>query len=202
MDPKEMVRAGYDVVSAAYRADDGSDERYDAWLEELVPTLPPGGRVLDLGCGSGVPAVGWLLRHGFEVMGIDLSPVQVERARRSFPEVDLRCGDMTELQLPAGSLDAVVALYSIIHVPVAEQPALFESVHGWLRPGGMLLAIVGATAGTGTEDDWLGAPMYWSHADRETYLTWLGEIGFQLRWHRFIPEDDGGHTLLLAERRN
>jgi cyclopropane fatty-acyl-phospholipid synthase-like methyltransferase len=200
LDPKEMVRAGYDVVSETYRADDGSDERYDEWLEELAPSLPSGGRVLDLGCGCGEPTVRWLLRHGFEVIGIDLSPVQVERARRSFPEADLRCEDMTRLQLPAGSLDAVVALYSIIHVPVAEQPALFESIHRWLRPGGMLLAIVGVTAGTGTEDDWFGARMYWSHADRATYLTWLRDIGFEPRWHRFIPEDDKGHTLILASR--
>ncbi len=107
---------------------------------------------------------------------------------------------MTELQLPEAPLDAVVALYSIIHVPVAEQPTLFGSIHRWLRPGGMLLAIVGATEGTGSEDDWLGAPMYWSHADRDTYLRWLGDIGFELRWHRFVPEDDGGHTLLLLRK--
>lgn len=201
MDPKEIVRTGYDVVSEAYRGDADADGRYDGWLEELASLLAPGGRVLDLGCGCGVPTVRWLLRHGFEVTGIDLSPVQVERARMLFPETDLRCEDMSELQLSAGSLDAVVALYSIIHVPVAEQPALFEAIHGWLRQGGALLAIVGDTAGTGTEDDWLGAPMYWSHADRDTYLSWLRDIGFELRWHRFIPEDDGGHTLVLAERR-
>ncbi len=198
MDPTEVVRTGYDVVSAAYRADDESDQRYDEWLEELALALVPGGRVLDLGCG--VPAVRWLLRRGFNVMGIDLSPVQVERAKRSFPEAEIRCADMTELELPAGSLDAVVALYSVIHVPVPEQPALFESIHRWLRVGGTLLAIVGATAGTGTEDDWFGAPMYWSHADRDTYLTWLRDIGFELRWHRFIQEDDGGHTLLLVRK--
>jgi SAM-dependent methyltransferase len=200
MDPKEIVRAGYDLVSEAYRPDDASDERYDEWLEELALSLPVGGGVLDLGCGSGVPAVRWLLGHGFEVRGVDLSPVQVARARRLFPRADIRCEDMTELQLPEASLDAVVALYSIIHVPVAEQPTLFGSIHRWLRPGGMLLAIVGATEGTGSEDDWLGAPMYWSHADRDTYLTWLSEIGFELRWHRFVPEEEGGHTLLLVRK--
>jgi cyclopropane fatty-acyl-phospholipid synthase-like methyltransferase len=201
MDPREMVRTGYDVVSAAYRADDAADERYGDWLEELAPSLPAGARVLDLGCGCGVPTVRWLLERGFRVTGVDLSEVQIERARRLFPAADLRRGDMTELDLEAGSFDAVVAYYSVIHVPVEEQPRLFGSIHRWLRPEGMLMAIVGATAGTGSEEDWLGAPMYWSHEGTETYLMWLRETGFDVRWHRFIPEDDGGHTLLLARRK-
>jgi len=42
--------------------------------------------------------------------------------------------------------------------------------------------------------------MYWSHADRETYLAWLAKAGFEVVWTRFIPEGDSGHTLLLAKR--
>jgi SAM-dependent methyltransferase len=201
MDPKGIVRTGYDVVSEEYRADDAPDERYGEWLEELAPSLPAGARILDLGCGCGVPTARWLLERGFEVTGVDLSEVQIDRARRLVPEADLRHADMTQLDLESGGFDAVVAFYSIIHVPVDEQPELFESIHRWLRSGGMLMAIVGATAGTGTEEDWLGAPMYWSHDGTETYLAWLRETGFDVRWHRFGPEDDGGHTLVLAHRK-
>ena len=42
--------------------------------------------------------------------------------------------------------------------------------------------------------------MYWSHADRETYLAWLKDAGFDVLWTRFIPEGDSGHTLVLAKR--
>jgi len=40
--------------------------------------------------------------------------------------------------------------------------------------------------------------MYWSHADRATYLALLKETGFEVLWTRFIPEGTGGHTLVLA----
>ena len=42
--------------------------------------------------------------------------------------------------------------------------------------------------------------MYWSHADQATYLAWLDDAGFDALWIRFIPEGDGGHTLLLARK--
>ena len=40
--------------------------------------------------------------------------------------------------------------------------------------------------------------MYWSHADRATYVAWLEQTGFEVLWTRFIPEGTGGHTLVLA----
>ena len=83
-----------------------------------------------------------------------------------------------------------------LHDPVG----VLEKIHRWLKPGGYLLATVGSGAWTGIEDDWHGAPMYWSHADRDTYLRWLEELGFRILWTRFIPEGSGGHTLLFARR--
>ena len=57
----------------------------------------------------------------------------------------------------------------------------------WLRPGGYLLAIVGFERWTGIEE-YMGAPMFWDHADTQTYLAWLEEAGMHLHWHRVIPE--------------
>jgi hypothetical protein len=56
------------------------------------------------------------------------------------------------------------------------------------------------TGCTGTEADWLGAEMYWRHTDEATYRQWLADLQFELLWTRFIPEGDGGHTLLLAKK--
>ena len=76
---------------------------------------------------------------------------------------------------PDGSLSSVVALYSIIHVPLREQRPLLRRIHRWLAPGGILLMIAGDQAYTGTEENWLGsgATMYWSHTDAATYAKWL-----------------------------
>jgi SAM-dependent methyltransferase len=210
IDPKRIVRDGYDRISYEYRDDAGrgaSEEKpgerkpstgYAAWLAELTPLLDDGDPVLDLGCGCGVPATA-ILAERFSVTGVDISPVQIERARRLVPAAKFLCQDISEADFPAESFRAIVSFFAIIHVPVEEQHGIFRKVACWLRPGGYLLATVGTRAWTGTEESWHGAPMYWSHADRQTYLTWLKEGGFEVLWTRFIPEGDSGHTLLLAK---
>jgi SAM-dependent methyltransferase len=164
-----------------------------------MPILKNGDQVLDLGCGCGVPATA-ILAERYAVTGVDLSPVQIARARRLIPHAQFHVGDISSLELPPHSFAAVVAFYSIIHVPIQEQAGIFKNIYRWLRPGGYFLGTVGSQAWTGTEDDWYGAPMYWSHADRETYIGWLSEAGLDVLWTRFIPEGDSGHTLLLAKR--
>ena len=53
-----------------------------------------------------------------------------------------------------------------------------------------------------TTMNWLdaGAPMYWSHPDITTFRQWMSDAGLAIEWERFIPEGDGGHTLVLAHR--
>lgn len=200
LDPKAIVRAGYDAASYAYRGDAERPVKYETWLSDLAQRTKPRGRILDLGCGNGIPAAQWLSDHGFEVVGIDISPVQVERANRLVPNATFMTGDMTELDLPPASFDGVVSLYAVIHVPVQEQVRLFHSVRRWLRPGTPFLVLVGTEEWTGTEEDWLGSGtvMYWSHAATDDYRTWLKGAGFSIAWERFVPEGEGGHTLMMA----
>jgi SAM-dependent methyltransferase len=200
MDPKRVVETGYDAVSFAYRADDAPDDEYGEWLGELADDLPAGAKILDLGCGCGVPADRWLAAHGYDVTGVDVSSVQIRRAKELVPDARFTCEDMSRVRFPPRSFDAVIALYSLIHVPLPEQQVVIRSIHTWLQPAGRLLAIVGAFAWTGTEDDWLGsgAAMWWSQEEPTTYVRWLSETGFEVLWNRFVPEDDGGHNLVLA----
>ena len=201
-DPKAIVSHGYDVVSRAYRADDADEGEYAAWLDLLEARVPPPAKVLDLGCGCGVP-VARRLSARYEVTGVDLSPVQIERARTLVPSATFRWADMTELEFPDASFDAVVCLFAIIHVPLAEQPGFLRNVARWLRPGGVLVATVGHRAWTGVERDWLGVPggdMWWDHADAATYRRWLADAGFVIEDERFVPEGKGGHTFVIATR--
>ena len=202
-DPKAIVRDGYDTVSYRYRGDleDDTCRVYIEWLAELESRIPDGSSVLDLGCDCGVPVSQRLaLRH--QVTGVDISPVQIERARGNVPSARFQCADMTQVEFEADSFDAIVAFYLLIHVPVEEQYALLERAKSWLRPGGYLMATLGAREWTGEEDDWLGsgATMYWSHADEATYLRWLARLGLDIVFKRFVPDGAGGHTLVLARK--
>ncbi|TDE13500.1 class I SAM-dependent methyltransferase [Jiangella asiatica] len=201
-DPKATVRRGYDAVSRAYRADDAQSGRYGTWADELSTQLPGRGRVLDLGCGNGVPMARDLTAKGFHVTGVDFSAVQVERARRLVPSATFVQADATEVEFPAASFDAVVCLYAIIHVPLDEQSSLLARIAGWLRPGGWFLATTGDAAWTGTEDDWLGggATMWWSHTDAATYRAWIATAGLDVEHQGFVPEGVGGHALFWARK--
>jgi 2-polyprenyl-3-methyl-5-hydroxy-6-metoxy-1,4-benzoquinol methylase len=155
-----------------------------AALEDLASPLPSGARVLDLGCGAGVPVTRWLADKGFAVTGVDVSARQLELARRNVPEGIFLKADMTELVFAPESFDGAVAFHSIIHVPRAEQPALLENIHRWLRPGGVFLATMTVSDYEGREEDWegWGAPMVWSHYDGEANVEMLRGVGFEIQY--------------------
>ena len=78
-------------------------------------------------------------------------------ARRNVPDGDFRVADMTALAMEPSSLDAVVACYSVFHVPREEHAGLFRRIATWLRPGGYLLASVANSDHCGyTEPDFFG----------------------------------------------
>lgn len=159
---KRVVEDGYDAIAQRYldwssRIADDPRLRY---LAEFDGRLPDGAEVLELGCGAGVPCSRELAeRHA--LLGVDLSREQVELARANVPQARFEKADMTALDFPDATFDGVVAFYSILHVPRAEQPALFAEVARWLKPGGLFLA----SLGTGTPDvteQWLGVQMFFA----------------------------------------
>lgn len=200
-DAKALVRSSYDRISYEYRDDTGAENRgYPLWLERhLLPRLRAGSEVLDLGCGNGIP-VTRILAERHRVVGVDFSHTMIERARRLVPRASFVESDMVDATFPPNHFDAIVSFFAIIHVPLAEQPALFDRIASWLRPGGWLLATVGARAWTGTEENWHGAPMFWSHADSETYRGWFRDRGLTIVGEEFIPEGESGHLLVLARK--
>ncbi|MGH3096771.1 MAG: class I SAM-dependent methyltransferase [Streptosporangiales bacterium] len=200
----KSIRAAYDTASLHYRADNAQPPEYARWIGQLSAALERGSRILDVGCGCGIPVARDLTAAGYVVTGIDISGVQVERARRLVPAAKFVRADVTVHRFRASSFDAVVALYSFIHMPLSAQPGLLESIRRWLVPDGLLLLTAGWEAWTGAEDDWLGsgATMWWSQADVTTYRQWLHQAGFDISDETFVPEGNGGHSLFWARVRD
>jgi ubiquinone/menaquinone biosynthesis C-methylase UbiE len=126
---KQTVRDGYDELAPRFGAWAAAVEG-DPWrrfLDELAARLPGGGRVLDLGCGSGVPKTRRLAER-FEVVGVDLSEAQLRLARTNVPEARFVVGDIARLELEEASFDAVTAFYSISHLPREEHADVVAKV--------------------------------------------------------------------------
>jgi SAM-dependent methyltransferase len=202
----DTVRVGWNRASYRYRPLRSSadvfghrEAEYRAWLDPILRTLPRDSPVLDLGSGTGEPAAR-ILSERFQVTGVDISDVQVRRARRLVPRARFVRADLGEVEFPPSSFAAVLALYSLIHVPREQHRRVIRRVARWLAPGGWFLAIVGQARYEGEEDGWLGsdAPMLWSHYDGPTYRRWLKASGFRIVRESFVPEGDGGHRMFLA----
>jgi SAM-dependent methyltransferase len=153
---RDLVRRGYDSISRAYRDDEGRsnpgkpDERtdhYAGWVDALAQLLTPRARVLDLGCGAGVPATKLLTERTFDVLGLDISAVQIERARELVPGATFDQADMVTWDHEPASFDAVVSFYALIHVPLQDQRNLLPKIRRWLRPAGYLARSLVRSAG-------------------------------------------------------
>jgi len=176
-----IVAHGYDAIGetfAAWREEIVGDPRRE-WEDELVSRLADGARLLELGCGAGTPETKRLAQR-FAVTGVDISPRQIERAREAIPEAEFVCADFTDLELPAGSYDAVAAYYVFNHVPRDLLASLLGRIHGWLVPGGWLLTAFGVSDTEGWTGEWLGAETFFSSFPPEVNSRLVPEAGFTI----------------------
>ncbi len=105
----------------------------------LIDQLSPGARVLDLGCGSGLPTAKQLLDAGIEVVGIDESAVMLDLAKTQAPGGTYLHRDLRDIA-DLGEFDAAVAFFSLLMLPKDDIPPLLSQLRGQLR-GSKLLQI-------------------------------------------------------------
>lgn len=141
---------GYDSTSYG----DGFADVYDEWYAEVTDVAAtvsmvlglagPGGRVLELGVGTGRLAAP-LAGAGLRVTGIDSSAAMLERipTQPGGDEVVAICGDMVR-DLPDEPFDVCLVAYNTLFnlQGATEQRACFEAVAERLRPGGRFVVEV------------------------------------------------------------
>ena len=127
----------------------GWDTRYEeeelVWSAEPNMFLPPivegldVGSALDLACGEGRNAI-WLARQGWDVTGVDFSPVGIEKAREvsGNAQVDWVVADVTAFA-PDEKFDVVMIFY--VHVAQPDMERLFSRAIAALAPGGTLIGV-------------------------------------------------------------
>lgn len=202
--PHDDVRAGYDVIAGEYlrrvsvaREAAGVRVGIQSLISDLRQRVERGGKVIDLGCGAGMPFTASLAKH-FDVTGVDFSERQLELARKQVPDASFIQSDMTEVEFPPSEFDAVTAFFSIIHVHRDRHQALFQRIASWLKPGGVFIASLGKRGQPEDWDEnWLGARMFWSYHSPETALEQISSAGMRVErsWLETVEEGiDGPET--------
>jgi ubiquinone/menaquinone biosynthesis C-methylase UbiE len=211
---KSVIQQGYDKVAPEYLAWSAPrpTTTRQSYLERLFFLLPVGARVLELGCGAGVPSTQLLLSHGMNVTGVDISSAQIELAKLHVPEATLIHADMMDLSFPGETYDAVVAFYSIFHLPREEQGIMVQRIQDWLKDGGWFLCNFVTEEGDVWREDWfksgvkmgsfgLGVPgnrdlMATSElivVEDELALEKVGRV--EERFHWFFAKKPGGNEV-------
>ena len=151
----------YDREAASYVA--STKDGVVRWLDDFMQMLPGGGRVLELGCGSGRDAE-VLLAHGFDVDPTDGTPAMAAQAEKRLrqPVKVMRFDELAEI----GVYDGVWAHASLLHVPRPALGTVLALVFQALKPGGLLFANYksGQTAGRDQLD------RYYNYPDRQTLI--------------------------------
>jgi ubiquinone/menaquinone biosynthesis C-methylase UbiE len=205
-DPRtELVGRGYDAIGerfAEWRDQIVGDPRRE-WEKEFVSRLHDGARVLELGCGAGVPDTQRLAAR-FQLTGVDVSAEQVRRARDAVPKAKFIQADFTGLELEPESFDAVVSFYAFNHVPRELLGPTFARIRRWLVPSGLLMTALGTSDTDGWIGDWLGASTFFSSFPPETNTRLVREAGFKILRDELVTfrEPDGDVTFqwVLARR--
>lgn len=168
------------------------------WLDAFLKHVPPGGTVLDLGCGSGEPIAEYLVEQGRSVTGVDASPELIDLCRERFPDQDWIVADMRGLAL-GRAFDGVIVWHSAIHLTPEAHRGMFAVYRRHVRPGGVLM-FTSAPKGGELVGAWRGEPLYHGSLSAEEYRSGLDAAGFEVLAHRVSDPDCGGATVWLARR--
>jgi cyclopropane fatty-acyl-phospholipid synthase-like methyltransferase len=203
-DPRRTVEAGYDALAPRFSEwmTRIEGEPWERFFAELTVPLADGARLLDLGCGDGTKAA--RLAERFDVVGVDVSGEQLRLAHAAAPGSIFVQADFAELDFPVATFDAVIALYSIMHVARDDHPRLFAKVLRWLKPGGLFLTSLSNVGGPDRTEKWLGVEMFFSGFDAETNSRLVREAGFDLLVDEVVrmrePEGETAFLWVLAQK--
>ena len=206
MKPEDPIaRAAADVIGLYTRHADlwdrlrGSDLGVEsAWMGRFIARLPPGGRILDLGCGTGRPIGAWLLDQGFHVTGADASGPAIDRARDRLPAGTWICAEMRGLDM-GQTFDGLLVWDSLFHLTAADQAAPFPVLGAHAAPGAVLMFTSGPDAGVAM-GEFGGEPLHHASLSPADYRARLADAGFGVLDFRPEDPDCGGHSVWLARR--
>lgn len=168
------------------------------YLNLIVKSVPAGGLVLDLSCGTGEPIAQFFIEKGFKIAGVDGSKKMIDLCKRRFPSEKWIVSDMREINLKQ-QFDVILAWHSFFHLDHDSQRKMFKIFDAHIKPGGVLAF----TSGEEESEVWSdngGQQLYHASLSTNEYEKLLNENSFKVLLHKVRDPDCGEATVWVAQK--
>jgi predicted TPR repeat methyltransferase len=176
----EPGQAPFDAIGERYEAAFTDRAAELAATEWLIGGVAPGARVLDLGCGTGLPVAKRLAEAGLAVTGIDESEVMLALARERVPGATFVRADMRSIGPEFGEFEGVTAFFSLLMLAKADIEAVLRAVRDRLRGAGLLAVAMVAGDFDGAPLEFLDVPVRLSAYPTDELAKLLASTGFDV----------------------
>lgn len=127
-----------------------ADVDFSGTYERFLKYIPIGGRIMDLGCGSGRD-VKWFCEHGYDACGLDASEELVAQAREHYRvHVEIGAIESWHAEVP---YDGIWCCAALMHLEVSECRQFFHNLEHNLKPGGAIYISVKTGVQTGLDEE-------------------------------------------------
>ena len=117
----DLNKRAWDNIAERYDERSGALKEFSEVFKTFMGKLPENGRVLDLGCGTGLPYAKHMVENGFDVVGVDLSEEMVKVAAKNVPGAKFVQRSMSEIKY-RDEFNGVISSFSMLLLP----PDLFR----------------------------------------------------------------------------
>ena len=128
----------YDLIADWYATDRGRTIGVAEALA-VAESLPPGSRILDVGCGNGLPITAALVNAGHHIIGLDSSTSMLAHFRVNVPDVPVVQADVRRCPFADDAFEAAVSWGMMFHLTPAEQSVALASLGRVLKAGAPFL---------------------------------------------------------------
>lgn len=173
-------------------------EMEDKYIKLIIDSIPPGGSILDAGCGSGEPLAKYFINAGFIVTGFDFSEAMIDLCRARFPNNKWFTADMRNLSLTS-QYDCVIVWHSFFHIPKEQQKDVLANLCSLVKNDGLLCFTSGIENGEVWSNNG-GEMLYHASLASREYKTILSNNNMKVIAHNVSDPDCGNATVWVAQK--